>query len=157
MIVANGTMVDTRAKRTVFTPSSVVTANPYAVPGAIKMSYAPRVYCVLGRTLAGPQSINSRLTSYCRQPRVDAMEQAEVDQLVETGLNVLALANKALERAIGAAREFGATWKQIGASLGVTPQAAQQRWGGVDQLTLSDGPDSAGEVTSARPADHEAP
>ena len=37
---------------------------------------------------------------------------------------------KAIAYAIGGLREFGYSWAEIGSRLGVTRQAAQQRWGG---------------------------
>ncbi len=42
----------------------------------------------------------------------------------------VAQAEQALAAAVHSARDQGATWEQIGVSLGVTAQAAQQRFGG---------------------------
>ena len=38
--------------------------------------------------------------------------------------------DQALIRAVQGLREFGYSWEQIASRLGVTRQAAQQRWGG---------------------------
>jgi len=57
------------------------------------------------------------------------MGQDEVDTLIDTGQHIVDLANSALADAVLKCRDLGATWRQLGASLGVSPQAAQQRWG----------------------------
>ena len=49
---------------------------------------------------------------------------------VETTEETLRRQREELRAAVKAARVNGATWQEIGDSLGVTRQAAQQRWGG---------------------------
>lgn len=55
---------------------------------------------------------------------------------IEQGLKTLVMMLEArsaldarIERHVHSLRERGATWEQIGASIGVTKQAASQRWG----------------------------
>jgi ribosomal protein L9 len=42
-------------------------------------------------------------------------------------------AGQALDRAVAEARAFGANWADIGRAVGITRQAAAQRWGGEDR------------------------
>ena len=53
---------------------------------------------------------------------------AELAQLI-VAAQVVADADHQLARAAHTAREAGASWLQIGDALGLTRQAAQQRWG----------------------------
>jgi hypothetical protein len=53
---------------------------------------------------------------------------AELDRLIDAA-RVVADADHELARAARAARHAGASWAQIGDALGLTRQAAQQRWG----------------------------
>jgi len=53
---------------------------------------------------------------------------AELGRLIDAARNAADADNK-LDRAARAARHAGASWTQIGDALGLTRQAAQQRWG----------------------------
>ena len=62
-------------------------------------------------------------------------------------LDLVALANEAhgeagvlLGAAVLSARAAGCTWEEVGAVLGITRQAAQQRSGGRDAVPVADGP-----------------
>ena len=56
------------------------------------------------------------------------MPGAELARLIDAA-RAAADANHRLAEAARAARHAGATWTQIGDALGLTRQAAQQRWG----------------------------
>jgi hypothetical protein len=56
---------------------------------------------------------------------------AELSTLVEDA-RALALAEQRLDKAARRARAAGASWGQLGDAMGITRQAAQQRFGGVD-------------------------
>jgi hypothetical protein len=55
----------------------------------------------------------------------------ELAALVEDA-RALALAERRLDKAARRARAAGASWGQLGDAIGITRQAAQQRFGGVD-------------------------
>jgi len=58
---------------------------------------------------------------------------------VKEAIDALDEADHELDHAVCGARLYGCTWAQIGAELGVSKQAAQQRFGWVDTV---DGPDT---------------
>jgi hypothetical protein len=51
------------------------------------------------------------------------------EDLMRSGLHVLELAQRVMQDTVDRAREAGRSWHQIGVSLGVSRQAAQQRFG----------------------------
>jgi hypothetical protein len=53
---------------------------------------------------------------------------AKVDAVAEAA-RAYGGAGQALEDAVAAARAYGASWTDIGAAVGLTRQAAYQRWG----------------------------
>ena len=94
---------------------------------------------------AGPDSVKARLTSNRRRRPVDNDEYASFARRVlrayarriATG-DIDALAamtdlseeiDTAISQAVTGLRAFGYSWADIGTRLGITRQAAQQRWG----------------------------
>lgn len=67
------------------------------------------------------------ITAYSR--RVAAGDIEAITDLV----NLADRVDEAIAYAIGGLREYGYSWADIGDRLGVTRQAAQQRWGGGTQ------------------------
>lgn len=65
------------------------------------------------------------------QAALDAAAQIRSDRidLIQHANEALALALDELARSVTSARHAGATWLQIGETLGTSPQAAQQRFG----------------------------
>lgn len=58
------------------------------------------------------------------------MEKAPATQRLGAKAARLAAAEKDLRASVQRARDEGATWQEIGDALGITRQAAQQRFGG---------------------------
>ena len=98
------------------------------------------------RSAAGPEGVNGRLTPDRGRPVVKNDEYAafagrilrsyarriaggDIESL--TAMTDLAESiETAIRDAVIGLREFGYSWAEIGSRLGVTRQAAQQRWGG---------------------------
>lgn len=74
-------------------------------------------------TTAETLAQNAQLSIYPAGKERDIHTIFEVRRLIET-------AESAQRTAVQAARANGATWEQIAIALGVTRQAAQQRYGG---------------------------
>jgi len=95
--------------------------------------------------LQGPDSVNDRLTPNRARRPVDNDEYASFARRVlrayarrvATGdidaLTAMTDLSEEIDAAIGQAvaglRSFGYSWAEIGTRLGITRQAAQQRWG----------------------------
>ncbi len=62
------------------------------------------------------------------EQRVGVDQTAYLD-LIRLGVRAGAFADEVLQRAVGSARAAGLSWEAIGAELGVSRQAAQQRFG----------------------------
>ena len=110
---------------------------------AARSARAP--YPVPGHAAAGTNTVNDRLTPKRARPVVENDEYAafarrilrayarriatgDIDSLTHmTGL--ADDIETALRNAVIGLREFGYSWAEIGSRLGVTRQAAQQRWG----------------------------
>lgn len=60
---------------------------------------------------------------------VDLATGAELLEMVAVSSTVYGAARLAVETSVGAARRGGCTWTEIGDALGVTRQAAFQRYG----------------------------
>lgn len=76
-------------------------------------------------------------------PPADA-DDATTEALIEDALGQVEAARAQLDRAIGAARTRGWSWAQVAETLGVSRQAAWERFHGkIDQLErASDTPDA---------------
>lgn len=76
---------------------------------------------------------SERLIVSVNSPTTDVLDFFEATYLplqrLDTLAAVRALLEEYTERAVAQARTRGATWEDIGAYLGVTRQAAQQRYG----------------------------
>jgi hypothetical protein len=99
-----------------------------------------------GRPAAGTNTVNTRLTpkrarlapengEYAAFARriLRAYARRIADGDIESLTHMTALADDietAIRNAVIGLREFGYSWAEIGSRLGVTRQAAQQRWGG---------------------------
>jgi hypothetical protein len=97
------------------------------------------------RAAAGPQAVNTRLTAKSARPVAENDEYAAFTRRVLrayarriaggdieslTAMTDLAESiETAIRDAVIGLREFGYSWAEIGSRLGVTRQAAQQRWG----------------------------
>jgi hypothetical protein len=98
-----------------------------------------------GRT-AGPDTVKTTLTPNRAGPTVENDEYAAFARRVlrayarriATGdvealtlmLGLSAEIDDAIAQAVTGLRAFGYSWAEIGSRLGITRQAAQQRWGG---------------------------
>ena len=94
----------------------------------------------------GTYTVNSGLTPKCARPQVENDEYAAFTRRIlrayarriasgdiESLTAMTHLADSieaAIRDAVIGLREFGYSWAEIGTRLGVTRQAAQQRWGG---------------------------
>ena len=94
---------------------------------------------------AGPDTVKNPLTSNRRARPVENDEYAAFARRVlrayasrvATGdvealslmLGLSADIDDAISQAVSGLREFGYSWAEIGSRLGITRQAAQQRWG----------------------------
>jgi hypothetical protein len=97
------------------------------------------------RAAAGPQAVNTRLTAKSARPVAENDEYAAFTRRIvrayarrvatgdiEALTHMTGLADDveaAIRTAVIALRDFGYSWADIGHRLGVTRQAAQQRWG----------------------------
>ncbi len=98
------------------------------------------------RPATRPDTVNSGLTPKCTRPLVENDEYAAFTRRIlraharriasgdiESLTAMTDLADSieaAIRDAVIGLREFGYSWAEIGTRLGVTRQAAQQRWGG---------------------------
>lgn len=82
----------------------------------------------LDRGLAGLQAELIREASALVPPRAPLTPPAYLE-LVRTAQRIQALSGRALEQCVQQARDAGHTWQEIGELLGVTRQAAFQRFG----------------------------
>ncbi len=78
--------------------------------------------------IARSVALNVGSTAYAsaieRMDNREALYALEAVKAAQVGVDVIA------RQAVAMARQDGETWKAIGQSLGVTRQAAQQRYGG---------------------------
>ena len=83
-------------------------------------------------TTASPPVENSQYAAFARRVlRAYARRICAGDIDALPGITILAAdIDTAIRQAITGLRETGYSWAEIGARLGVTRQAAQQRWGG---------------------------
>jgi hypothetical protein len=84
-----------------------------------------------------PNDPVSRRIRINRQDNIDAVDNRfepwdKSIVLIRTANSDLKMAELALRRQVAVARRFGHSWAAIGLALGVTRQAAQQRFGGDD-------------------------
>ena len=95
--------------------------------------------------VTSPDTVNSRLTPRCARPVAENDEYAAFTRRIlrayarriaggdiESLTAMTSLADNietAIRDAVIGLREFGYSWAEIGVRLGVTRQAAQQRWG----------------------------
>ena len=82
-----------------------------------------------------PHAENSQYAAFIRRIlRAYARRVATGDIEALTGMTILATdVEDATRQAVTGLRGFGYSWAEIGHRLGVTRQAAQQRWGGDPQ------------------------
>jgi hypothetical protein len=96
------------------------------------------------RTASGGNTVNEALTPKRRRPVTENSEYAKFARRilraysrriatgdVESLADLIGLAdevNDAIQQAVNGLRASGYSWTEIGARLGVTRQAAQQRW-----------------------------
>lgn len=60
-------------------------------------------------------------------------EVAVAEHLLRRGALARARSERQIAEAVDAARRAGISWKRIGIELGISPQAAQQRYGSVSR------------------------
>lgn len=85
-----------------------------------------------------PAAATSSANTIGRRPDVSAQRSAHAPlrqhdiapplRQLELAAIELAQAQRNLDRAVVVVRDAGASWRQIGELLGITPQAAHQRW-----------------------------
>jgi hypothetical protein len=113
--------------------------SPAASPGRQSGQHPPR-------PAAGANTVNTRLTPKRARPVTENDEYAAftrrilrayarriADGDIEALTRMTSLADDietAIRNAVTGLRDFGYSWAEIGSRLGVTRQAAQQRWGG---------------------------
>jgi hypothetical protein len=102
-------------------------------------------YPAQGRRAASPDTVNRRLTSKRRRPVTENDDYAAFARRIlaayarrvatgdiEALSRMTALAaelDDAIGQAVTGLRQAGYSWAEIGLRLGITRQAAQQRWG----------------------------
>lgn len=93
---------------------------------------APGKNTVKTRLTPKPAVENSEYAAFARRVlRAYARRIATGDIDALTDMSILAAdIEQATRRAVTGLRDFGYSWTDIGTRLGVTRQAAQQRWGG---------------------------
>jgi hypothetical protein len=83
-------------------------------------------------TTAAPPVENTAYAAFARRvlrAYARRISTGDIDAL--PGITILAAdIDNAIRQAVTGLRETGYSWAEIGARLGVTRQAAQQRWGG---------------------------
>ncbi|BCJ32734.1 hypothetical protein Athai_02370 [Actinocatenispora thailandica] len=77
-------------------------------------------------------SVKEKLTGHGRQGTVDSGEHDPLAAVIAAH-DTLRAAEQRLHRAVRAARSAGETWEVIGETLGITRQAAYQRFGRADE------------------------
>lgn len=104
--------------------------NPHTMPSPMT---AGRNSVKRGLTRKSPRRVveNDEYAAFTRRVmRAYARRIATGDIEALTPMNGLAAeVDNALSQAVTGLREFGYSWAEIGSRLGVTRQAAQQRWG----------------------------
>ncbi len=72
-----------------------------------------------------------RLRECAEMVRRAAPEKADVQAMLSSAARLREMADALREQAVRQARRNGWSWEAIGRSLGITKQAAQQRYGGL--------------------------
>ena len=83
-------------------------------------------------TTASPPVENSQYAAFARRilrAYARRISAGDIDALADI-TTLAADIDNAIRHAVTGLRETGYSWAEIGAALGVTRQAAQQRWGG---------------------------
>ncbi len=78
---------------------------------------------------AGPDTVKNPLTRRVLRAYARRVATGDVEALTLM-LGLSAEIDTAISQAVTGLREFGYSWAEIGSRLGITRQAAQQRWGG---------------------------
>jgi hypothetical protein len=103
------------------------TASPAASPAGRNTVKTPLTANRAGRTVE-----NDQYAAFARRIlRAYARRIADGDvEALTLILGLSAEIDTAITQAVTGLRQFGYSWAEIGSRLGITRQAAQQRWGG---------------------------